>query len=282
MKRLLSIVFLIFSVIIVNAQDAAEKINQAQEALGNKDYAKAYELYDNAMNNLGDVQVPEAIYYNIGIAAYRSDNLEGAKKYLGKSIELGINVSKCNEYIARLYEDKEMYEEAVASFTQAIETSEEGSGDLYYLAAIAAYKGKMYDQAISYFDKCIEGNVRGETCVYYKANAFKSQGNDDGYKAALESGNEKYPGDKRIAPALAKIYFDEGYALYQKGAEVITAANAKVEAGDMSTADDAYKAEVEKGKESFRAAIPILEKAKELDPSNANVENVLSACNQSL
>ena len=50
----------------------------------------------------------------------------------------------------------------------------------------------------------------------------------------------------------------------------------------MTTADDAYKAEVEKGKKDFKAAIPLLEKATELDPSNANAKKVLDACQKSI
>ena len=65
-KVVLLLVAVCFSVFSF-AQDAAEKINQANEALQNKDYAKALELYESAMSNLGDVQVPDAINYNIGL-----------------------------------------------------------------------------------------------------------------------------------------------------------------------------------------------------------------------
>ena len=57
MKQGLLLVAAVFFTVFSYAQDAAEKINQANEALKAKDYAKAFTLYDEAMNNIGDVQV---------------------------------------------------------------------------------------------------------------------------------------------------------------------------------------------------------------------------------
>ena len=93
MKRVVLLICRFFTVFSF-AQDAAEKINQANEALKAQDYAKAIELYDDAMNNLGDVQVDDAINFNIGFAAYKAENVEGAVKYFDKAIEQGTNVSK--------------------------------------------------------------------------------------------------------------------------------------------------------------------------------------------
>ena len=92
MKRVLLLVVAVFITVFSFAQDAAEKLNQAQEAIKAQDYAKAYTLYDDAMNNLGDVQVDASVNFNIGYAAYKAENLEGAIKYFDKAIESGTNV----------------------------------------------------------------------------------------------------------------------------------------------------------------------------------------------
>ncbi|MCG6188363.1 tetratricopeptide repeat protein [Maribellus maritimus] len=278
MKRVVLLVVGICFTVFSFAQDAAEKINQANEALKAQDYAKAFELYDDAMNNLGDVQVDDAINFNIGFAAYKAGNVEGAVKYLDKAIEQGTNVSKSHEYKALAYLDKKDYSNAVGSFEQAIATSEEDSKDLVYNAAIAAYRGNMLDKAIELFGKSVENGYKGETAQYYKAVVLKKQDKDDEYKAALVEGAEKFPGDDKITSALANVYVSEGNELYKKGAAILSAANQKVNDGAMTTADDAYTAEVNKAKTEFQAAVDVLEKAKNLDASNANAQKLLDAC----
>jgi exonuclease VII small subunit len=74
------------------------------------------------------------------------------------------------------------------------------------------------------------------------------------------------------------VYVSEGNELYKKGAAILSAANQKVNDGAMTTADDAYTAEVNKAKAEFEAAVAVLEKAKTLDASNQNAQKLLDAC----
>lgn len=278
MKRVLLLFIGLCFAVMSFAQDAAEKINQAQEALRAQDYAKAYELFDDAMNNLGDVQVDALINFNIGFAAYRSGNLEGAVKYFDKAIEAGINISKSHEYKAMAYNDKEDYANAVASFEQALATAETGIEALTYNAGIAAYRGKLLDKAVDLFGKSVELGYRDETALYYKAMALRGLGKDEEYKETLVEGADKFPNEKNITSALANVYVMEGNELYKKGASILSSANQKVNNGEMTTTDDAYTKEVESAKVEFRAAVEILEKAKSLDESNQNAQRIIDAC----
>lgn len=279
MKRVLLLIVAVSLTVLSFAQDAAEKINQANEALKAEEFAKAYQLYDEAMSNLGEVQVDEAINFNIGYAAYKAENLEGTVKYLTKAIEVGTNVSKSYEYLALAYNNEKDYANAVANFEKAIETSAENTDALVYNAAIAAYRAEMMEKAIELFGKSFENGYKGETAIYYKAAAYKQLNKDDEYKAALIEGASKFPEDSKIAPALANIYVAEGNELYKKGAAILTAANEKINAGSLKTTDEAYTAEVDKAKVEFKAAVEVLEKAKTLDASNENVKVLLDACN---
>jgi len=282
MKQVLLLVVAVLFSVFSYAQDAAEKLNQAQEAMKAEDYAKAYKLYDDAMNNLEGVEVPASINYNIGYAAYKAGNLEGAVKYFDKAIEAGTNVSKCYEYKALAYNDKKDYANAVANFEKAIETATEGTDALNYNAGIAAYRGKMNDKAVGFFGKAYEAGYKGESAIYYKALALKGSGNDADYKTTLEEGIAKFPGDEKISKALAGVYVSEGNELYKKGAAILGDANKKVTAGTLKTDAPAYIAEVEKSKVEFNAAIVILEKAKALDATNKNVQTLLDACNAAI
>ena len=278
MKKVVVLSIAVFLAVFSYAQDAAEKINQGNEALKAQDYAKAYTLYNDAMNNLGDVQVDAAINYNIGFAAYKSGNYDGAIKYLDKAIENDVNVSKCNEYKALVYNEKKDYKNAVAFFEKAAATAEEGADGLIFNGAIAAYKGNLLDKAVELFGKAVEMGYKAETALYYKAVILKKQGKDDEYKTTLEEGVQKFPNDDKITSALAGIYVSEGNDLYKKGAAILSAANKKVNDGSLTTTDDAYTAAVNKSKVEFQSAVDVLQKALNVDASNANAKKLMEAC----
>ena len=278
MKKVVLLTLAVLFSVVTFGQDAAEKINQANEAMQAEDYATAFKLYDEAMKNLGDVQVDSTINYNIAIAAYRAENMDGALEYFQKAINVGVNLEKSFEYMARIYNDKEDYAKAVDNFEKAIGAADGDTESMVFNAAIAAYRGDMLDKAIELFGQSVESGYRGETALYYKAVALRKKGDDDAYKATLEEGVNKFPGDDKISSALANVYVSEGNELYKKGVAILNAANQKIQDGSLKTTDEAYTAEVEKAQVEFRAAVEVLEKAKELDASNANAQKLIDAC----
>lgn len=277
MKKVLLLLVAVCFTVLSFAQDAAEKLNQAGEAMKAKDYAKAFELYDAAMGNLGDVQIDASVNFNIGYAGYNSKNYEKAIGYFDKAIAAEANVAKSLDYQARCYNKLKNYESAVASYEKAIEADASNTA-LVYNAGIASYQGKINEKAIEFFGKSVEAGYKAETAQYYKAAVYKRMKDTNAYKTTLEEGVAKFPGDKKMAPALAKVYVSEGNALYKKGAAILSGANEKVNAGTLKTDDVAYTAEFEKAKKEFAAAIEVLEKAATVDPTNANATKLLEAC----
>ena len=278
MKKVVLMTLAVLISAIVFGQDAADKINQANAALQEKDYAKAFALYDEAMKNIGDVQIEPTINYNIGFAAYKSDNYDGALEYFDIAIENEVNLEKSYEYKALVYNKQKDYANAVANYEKAIAASDDGAESMVFNAAIAAYRGGMLDKAVELFGKSVDNGYRGETAIYYKAVSLRKSGDDAAYKATLEEGANKYPGEDKISSALANVYVSEGNELYKKGVAILNAANQKVQDGSLKTTDDAYTAEVEKAQVQFRAALEVLEKAKELDSSNENAQKLINAC----
>lgn len=284
MKRISTFFAAVLLTVFAFAQDAAEKLNQASEALKAKDYAKAFALYDDAMKNLGEVQIDQKVNYNIGIAATKIGNMEAAEAYFAKAIEAGVKAIDCQEQLAAGYSEKKDYPKAVAAFEKAVTLAEskDDSNGYIYKAGTLAYNGGLTDKAIELFNKSIENGYKGETALFYKAAILKKQGKTAEYKATLEEGALKFPGDAKISPALANIYVVEGNEIYKKGATILTAANQKVTANKLKTTDAAYTAELEKAKTEFKNAIVVLEKAKALDPANANAQKLLDGCNAAL
>ena len=279
MKRVVLLIVAVCFTMFSFAQDAAEKINQANEALKAKDYAKAFSLYESAMSNTEGVEIPPAINFNIGLAGYNSDNFKKAIEYFDKAIAADVSVDKANEYKGHCYNKLKDYANAVDSYEAAIAASDGDTETLVYNAAIAAYRADNAEKAIKWFTQSVENGYKGETAQYYKAAVLKKQNKDDEYKAALEAGAEMFPGDSKICPALANVYVSEGNDLYKKGVAIISAANEKVNSGALKTDDAAYTAEVDKAKVEFKAAVEVLEKALAVDASNANAQTLIDACN---
>ena len=282
MKQFFCIGILLLSAALVHAQDAAQKINQANQALAAQKYSQAFDLYDAAMKNLGDVKIDPSINYNIGYAAYRAEKYKEAIPYLDKAIAAKANVAKAWEYKGNAYSKMNDNTKAVDCYKKAASIATEGQGELIYNAGIAAYKGSMFDQAAQLFGQAADKGFKAETALYLKAMALKKQNKKDEYKQALLDGVQKFPNDKRLSSTLANEYVTEGNDYYQKGVDIMTEANAKVKAGTLKTTDAAYTSDVNKAKAQFKAAVPIIEKAVQLDPTNDNASKLLDACKQNL
>ncbi len=274
---LLAAVLLSFAAL---AQDAAELINKANEAMKSKQYAEAFDAYDKAMNNLGDVEVDAAINFNIGFAALQADKNEAAIKYFDKAIEAGANISKSWEYKASAYNKMKNFDLALQSFEKAIETSTEDTGALSFNAAVLAFRLENFAKTAQYFDNAYKANFRPQDAIFNKAAALNRMGDSKGYKDALVAGNEKFPTDKKIAAALANVYVSEGNEVYREGAEILNTANTKANEGAYTTEDDAYKAEMAKAKAEFKKAMELLEGALKLDATNANAQKLIEAVKQ--
>ncbi len=282
MKSIVFIVVFVLGAFLGFAQDAADMINKANEALTAKEYAKAFELYDNAMKNLGDVQVDAAINFNIGFAAFQADKFESALPYFDKAIAAKANVANAYEYKGNAYVKLEKFPEAIDAYRKAIEAGAEDKGSLYYNAGIAAYKGQKFDQAVELFGQAAAANYNADNAYYYKAVSLKKLDKDIEYKQTLVEGAAKFPQYDKLTSALANVYVSEGNELYKKGVNMINAANEKVKAGTLKTDDAAYTAELEKSKAEFKAALEVLQKAKALDATNANASKLIEACNSVL
>ena len=283
MRKLFFTIVLCAATLAGYSQDAAALINSANEALQAKDYAKAFEQYDAAMKNLGDVQVDASINYNIGFAAFQADKFENAISYFNKAIEANANVAKSYEFIGTSYAKLNKFDEAIVAYKKSVETGAEDKGSIYYNGGVVAYQGKKYDQAVELFDLAIAENYENANNAYMnKSMALKRLNKDEESKQALVEAAEKFPGNSNIGKALANVYVGEANELYKKGAAILKAAGDKVNAGTLKTTDAAYTSELNKSKVEFKAALEILLKAKELDATNANVGKLIPACEAAL
>ena len=153
---------------------------------------------------------------------------------------------------------------------------------MVYNMAVCAYQTKDYDKAIKYLDESIALNYKKETALLYKANVYKAQKNDEGYEKTLEEALANSPNDAKLKDMLAKVYLKEANVFYTAGAKILQSAAADVTAAKYKTTDEPYKAAVEKSKDEFKKALPLIDKALGIDPENATGKQLKAAVEQNL
>lgn len=177
------------------------------------------------------------------------------------------------------------YAKALENYEKAIAVWGTGTPDyaMIYNTAVCAFQLKDYEKALKYFDQSIAGNYRPEEALFNKAILWKIQKNNDEYLKIINEGIAKYPENTKFKGELSKYYLIEGNTRYTAGATILKSAVEKVTSKKFKdTNDSGYKAEIEKAKKEFGAAIPSLVKSLELNPANENAKTLKAACEKQL
>ncbi len=165
------------------------------------------------------------------------------------------------------------YQEAFESYNKAIELKEskdEVDTTLYFNAGVAAFKAKEYEKSAEFFGRSAELGFKKENAYKFQAYAYKKLENDDKMQEALESGHEAFPNNRKFKSMLAAIYLKKGLKPYKEGAQILK--NAK----PLSSSNvEKYNAEVKKAQAKFKEALPLMEKAFEMNPDNENAIKAL-------
>lgn len=257
---LMAITFTVFS--FAQEQNAGELVEKANAAVESKDFAKAIELYEAALaipdHGQDEAQINAALNQLKPIVAKANAKDAIDNKEYEKAIEL--------------------YKAAAAEFQEDASIAET-AGIMFYNEGITSYKGKDFVNAVKCFT-ISEKQFNNEKSEKYKIASLKkvAEGLAVDGKISVDEVSLCDENKELLKESLAKVYVSEGNDLYKKGAAILSAANQKVNDGAMTTADDAYNAEVKKANVEFTAAVEILEKALKLDASNANAQKLIDAC----
>jgi tetratricopeptide (TPR) repeat protein len=284
MKKSLSFLLLFFFSLAVFAQDAAKLISQADSLAGLKKYAEAFDLYDKALTNLGQVKVKESINYTVATVAVNAGKNEAALAYLDKAIAAAVDTSfkidlvKCYQYKGLVYARLKDFNNSLASYERAIEISPDKPGALYFNAALIAFNLEKYEKAIEYSDKSFAAGVKPEEALLNKANSYNKLKNDSLYLQTLQTGFEKFPANKNFSGRLAAISYTEGSKLYKSGLDILNATIKKVNDKKLKQEDAEYKNSIAKVNDLYAKAVVQLKKALEYDPANANAQKLIDAC----
>lgn len=177
------------------------------------------------------------------------------------------------------------YAKALENYEKVMAAAGTGEQDfaMIYNSAVCAIQIKNYDKATKYFDQTIAGNYKPEDSFFNKAMVLKLQKKDDEYLKVINEGIVKFPENAKFKTDLAKYYLIQGSLQYNNGATLLKSAIDKLKSKKyVDTKDAGYLADIEKVKKEFSDAIPLLDKALELNPADATAKTIKANCEKQL
>jgi pilus assembly protein Flp/PilA len=168
----------------------------------------------------------------------------------------------------------ENYEKAMAVWGNAPQDSV-----MFYNCGICAFQVKDYEKAIKYFDLSATHNYKQEDALFNKAIVYKIQKNNEAYLKTINEGAAKFPENAKFKGELSKNALLEGVGHYNGGNALLKGAVDKINAKKYKDANDpGYKADIAKAKKEFTDAIPLFDKAIELNPADEKAKELKAAC----
>ncbi len=166
------------------------------------------------------------------------------------------------------------YEKAMAVWGTAPQDSV-----MFYNCGYCAIQVKDYDKAIKYYNLAATHNYKAADASFKIALIYKFQKNNEAYLKAINEGMAKYPENANFKGELSKNFLLEGVGHYNGGNALLKGAVDKINAKKYKDANDpGYKAEITKAKKEFTDAIPLFDKAIELNPADTKAQELKAAC----
>jgi len=209
MKRLLIVLVLFMSVLALSAQvkekTFADLKNEGNTAIKAKDYAKALDLYEQALVKNGATPIADTtMMFNMGYCAFNAKIYDKALKYFDQSF-----TEKHMKVSSLLYK---------ADTYKAMKNDAESLKTMEAALAIAPNDVKVKGKLASYYVKEATNFYSKGGGVITKANAEVTAGklkaNDPAYKAALAKASDEF---KKAMPMIEKaLSFDPNNTTAQK------------------------------------------------------------------
>ncbi|MBN3034838.1 MAG: hypothetical protein JW861_04575 [Bacteroidales bacterium] len=176
---------------------------------------------------------------------------------------------------AEAYQVKD-FQKGLEAFENAIRITEsEGNLDttLYYNAGICAYKTEDFSKASAYFARSVELGYKTCNALLFRANSLKKTEQYEEMESVCNEGISSCSNNKeKFNDILFGYYMKAGLDIFNNGARIQSAAT-----GFQQSDAAKYDSEMERAKKEFSASLPYLQKAQNIDPSDANVLKALKS-----
>ena len=185
MKRFFLALVLCFGVLVSFSQDEKTGIdfkNEGNEALRAKDYAKALQLYEQALSKWGDEPKDTAMVYNMAVCAYQTNDFDKALTLLDESIAMNYKKETALQYKANIYQKTKNDEEYEKTLQSALELSPNDSKIKGRLATVYLKEANVHYTEGAKILKSAADDVA----------AAKYKTTDEPYKTAVEKAKEHF------------------------------------------------------------------------------------------
>jgi tetratricopeptide (TPR) repeat protein len=237
--------------------------NQAVEAFNVEDYEKALKSFEQIMSieqqevyKMDDPNaVDTVIIFNAGLAAYNAKNYDKAIKYYKETAKYKYNGAKTYTMIASAYKEKQDTLGALLSLKEGLVEYPENGPLLVEIINIFLDANKV-DDAMAYLDKAIAIDPKNSSYYFAQGTLYdkvqKTDAATASYLKAIEFKDDYFD-----------AYYNLGALYYNKGVKQVDIANAIPSNQPLKYEEEKNKADIE-----FTKAIPYMEKAHAINPTD--------------
>lgn len=237
--------------------------NQAVAAFNEENYEKALKSFEQIMAieqtpvyKAGDpTAIDTVIIFNAGLAAYNGQNYDKAIKYYSEAAKYKYSGARTHQLIASSYLMKKDTLGALNSLQNALK--EYPSNGTLLVEVINIYlNSNKNDEALKYLELAIQQDPKNASYYFAKGTLFdkllKPEEAAECYMKAIEFKEDYFD-----------AYYNLGALYYNKGVKQIDVANSV-----PSNQPEKYEVEKDKADVEFKKAIPYMEKAHEINPTD--------------
>jgi tetratricopeptide (TPR) repeat protein len=237
--------------------------NQAVAAFNEENYEKALKSFEQIMgieqNPVYKADDPNAvdtvIIFNAGLAAYNAKNYDKAIQYYKETTKYKYNGAKTYTMIASAYKEKKDTLGALLSLKEGLVDYPENGPLLVEIINIFLDANKV-DDAKAYLNKAISLDPKNSSYYFALGTLYDKQGDTENatnsYLKAIEFKDDYFD-----------AYYNLGALYYNKGVKQVDIANAIPSNQPAKYEEEKNKADIE-----FKKAIPYMEKAHEINPTD--------------
>lgn len=244
-------------------------INAAYEFNDKKDLANALDCFEQSLSIdslTAPGKVDSAVVFNAGLIADQAKNIEKARYYYNRCIDIRYGGSQVFGLLAIL--DKNLGDTVayLATLERGMKVYPNDCQPLLVELTNHYINGGQSDKALEYLTKAIESEPNNPSFYQAQGALLDQLGKPDEAKASYEKA-------LAIDPNFFESWLNLGVQVFNKAVEMSKAAN-DIPANKQKE----YDAAIEAAYEQMNKAIPYFEKAHSIKPTDVYVMQVLKEC----
>ena len=237
--------------------------NQAVNAFNEENYDKALKSFEQIMaieqtplyKADDPTSVDTVIIFNAGLAAYNGKNYDKAIQYYKEAAKYKYSEARTYQLISSAYMQKKDTVGALEALQEGLKEYP-GNGTLLVEVINIYLNANQVDDALKYLNIAIDQDPKNASYHFAKGTLYDKLQNPDeavkSYEKAIEYKDDYFD-----------AYYNLGALYYNKGVKQIDVANAV-----PSNQPQKYEEEKNKADAEFMKAIPYMEKAHALNPTD--------------